>query len=270
MKAFAQTKYLGSSLTNGQATHVGKCITNYDNLGYVAGTSSDVFNEVCEALPQVNSTTVLAETLEAVLAFVEDSTERDLYAVYPNPFYKFSGSSLVESEVELNLVDGGEAGQNVPLWPFIQDARCVDVVIVSDNSADTDINFPNGTELHMTYLQAQLQGLTKMPFIPEPGVFIDEGLDKNATFFGCYDDSVITIVYLPNQDYDYASNTSTSMLEYTDTQLAGMISDGNLIATQGGDAEWPTCLGCAIMKKTGETLPEACTACFDKYCYVES
>ena len=46
-----------------------------------------------------------------------------------------------------------------------------------------------------------------------------------------------------------------------------MIANGVQIATLGGDPEWPTCLACGIMKKSGEKLPEACEACIKKYCY---
>ncbi|KAG9578368.1 hypothetical protein KCU77_g11523, partial [Aureobasidium melanogenum] len=56
-------------------------------------------------------------------------------------------------------------------------------------------------------------------------------------------------------------------IETSEAQTAGIIANGNAIATQDGDAQWPVCLGCAIMKKTGAALPDACTACFDKYCY---
>lgn len=267
VEAFVQTAYLGSDLTDGSATTSGVCTSNYDNLGYIAGTSSDVFNEVCGIIPAINSSSNLATTLEAMVARVHDAVERDLFAVYPNPFYKYSSSSLVTSEAELHLADGGEAGQNNPIWPFIHDARSVDVLIVSDNSADTDSNFPNGTEIRVTYEQAQAQGLTKMPYIPDVATFVSQGLNERAVFFGCDDYDALTIVYLPNHDYSYDSNKSTAMLQYSKTQTDDMIANGNLIATQGGNASWPVCLGCAIMKKTNETLPSDCTSCFDTYCY---
>ncbi|KAL1305897.1 hypothetical protein AAFC00_004042 [Neodothiora populina] len=265
--AFVETAYLGSSLSNGLPTAAGVCISNYDNLGYIAGTSSDVFNSLCDIIPPINSTTNLTTTLEAIVADVHDAVERDLYAVYPNPFYKYSTSSLVEAQEELHLVDGGEGLQNMPIWPFIQDARKIDVLIISDSSADSNSNYPNGTEIRTTYEQAQSQGLTRMPFIPDVDTFVSAGLNKRATFFGCDNDDVVTIIYLPNNDYSYASNTSTFMIQYTPTETRDMIANGNLVATQNGDADWPTCVGCAIMKKTGEALPSACTACFDTYCY---
>ena len=49
--------------------------------------------------------------------------------------------------------------------------------------------------------------------------------------------------------------------------VTGMIANGQQIATKGGDANWPTCLACGIMQKTGGALPAACTACLQQYCY---
>ena len=202
-----------------------------------------------------------------MLEKIHDPTERDLFAVYPNPFYKYPNSSLVSAMSELNLVDGSEGGQNIPIWPLIQEARQVDVLIVSDNSADTSDNFPNGTEIYTTFQQAQAANLTRMPFIPSVDTFITEGLNKRATFFGCDDAKAVTIIYLPNNDYTYASNVTTLDLRYKKSQTKAMIANGNRIATQDDDKKWPTCFGCAVMKKSGSRLPSACTACFDKYCY---
>lgn len=46
-----------------------------------------------------------------------------------------------------------------------------------------------------------------------------------------------------------------------------MIANGAQVADQGGDAQWAGCLACGIMAKSGETLPDECTACLEKYCY---
>lgn len=126
--AFTQTKYLGSSLSNGSATIPGVCTVDYDNLGYILGTSSNLFNEVCSVIPAVNSTSNLETTLEAIVAQAHTPVLRDLYAAYKNPFYKYSASPLVSAQSELDLVDGGEAGQNNPLWPLLH-YRNVSVVL---------------------------------------------------------------------------------------------------------------------------------------------
>jgi lysophospholipase len=266
--AFTQSAFLGSNLTNGQPTVKGKCVGNFDNMGYIVGTSSTLFSEIC--LPIVdNPDNDLFTALEDLLASGLSNSERFEFAVYPNPFYKYTTSTLVNTQKELHLVDGGTSNQNNPIWPFIQPARSslVDVLIVNDNSADTADNWPNGTEIYNTYVQAQAKGLTRMPVIPPVSTFVAKGLNKKAAFFGCNDNSKTTIIYLPNNKYTYQSNVPTAQETYEPNETAGMIGNGNAIATQNGTAGWPACLACGIMKKSGATLPASCTACFTQYCY---
>jgi lysophospholipase len=104
-------------------------------------------------------------------------------------------------------VDGGEALQNNPIFPLLQPARNVSVILVNDNSNDAG-GWPNGTEILTTYVQSFNHGLTRMPFIPSVETFISQGLNKRATFFSCNATDKITIVYLPNSEYTFASNTS--------------------------------------------------------------
>jgi lysophospholipase len=106
-----------------------------------------------------------------------------------------------------------------------------------------------------------------MPVIPPSSTFVSEGLNKHATFFGCNSTDTLTIIYLPNVNYTYDSGQSTERLQYSSSDTDAMIANGNAIGTQNNDPNWPTCLGCGIVKKTGDTLPSACTACFTKYCY---
>ena len=224
--AFTQTRYLGSSLSNGAPTTsaaAGSCIVNYDNLGYALGTSSNLFNELCTFLPTpTNSTTSsLDDNLAAIVADAHNLSTRDLYAVYPNPFFNYAASTAVSAQKTLYLVDGGEANQNNPIFPLLQPARGVDVIVVNDNSADTSDNFPDGSEILTTYQQAQMSGLTKMPFIPSVATFAAEGLTKRPVFFGCGDASVLTVVYLPNVNYTYPSNTPTSKLQYDKSETVG-------------------------------------------------
>ena len=262
--AFTLTAYLGSSVSNGKPS---KCYINYDNLGYVLGTSSNLFNEACVVTPASNSSSDIDQDIAALLNKVHSLTFRDEFAVYPNPFYQYTGSPTVSSQPSLYLVDGGESGQNNPIWPFIQPARSVDVLIVNDNSADTSDNWPNGTEIYETYQQAQADGLGRMPVIPPVSTFISEGLNKRPVFFGCNTPNTLTIVYIPNSQYTFPSNEPTFKLQYSKSDTDAMIANGVQIITKGGDAGWPTCLACAVVKKTGGTLPSACTACFSTYCY---
>lgn len=235
--------------------------------GYILGTSSNVFNELCTTFPSITKVPGLISTLSAIISQLHTLTFMDEYATYPNPFYKYTHSSLVSGQTSLTLVDGGESHQNNPLFPLLQPARSIGVILVNDNSADTTTNYPDGSELYQTYLQAQLAGLTKMPVIPPTSTFVARGLNQRPTFFGCNDASKITIVYLPNFNYTYPSGQSTAKVEYTPAETAGMILNGGQVATDGGNVGFPTCLACAIVKKSGGKLPAACASCFSTFCY---
>jgi lysophospholipase len=201
-----------------------------------------------------------------------------------SPFYNCTSSTLVSSSPELHLVDGGEALQNNPIWPFLHRSS-VDVLIVNDNSADTSAsypnestsasypdestsaNYPNGTELITTYVQAVSAGLTRMPVNPSVDTFISQGLNVRPTFFGCNAKGKMTIVYLPNTNYTYNSGQSTAKLEYTEAETRAMIGNGVQIGSFGGSATWAGCLGCGIMAKSGVTLPKTCKTCLAEFCY---
>lgn len=276
ISAFTPTKYLGTSLSDGQPTLANSCVVNYDNLGYILGTSSTLFNEGCAPVTTAaNSTTGINQDLAEMVLQVHSFSNRDEFAVFPNPFYNYNSTTgvpnsanVVWTQQELRLVDGGEALQNNPIWPFLQPARGVDVMIVNDNSADSN-NFPNGSEILTTYVQSQSHNLTRMPYIPSVDTFISQGLNTRATFFGCNDTDKVTIVYVPNVNITYQSNTPTAKLQYSVAETEGMIGNGVAVANQGGEQGWATCLGCAIMMKTETKLPTECQACFQKHCYYQ-
>ncbi|KAM3416900.1 Lysophospholipase [Cercospora zeina] len=269
VSAFASTKYMGSDFTNGQPAKAGKCIEHYDSLGYIFGTSSDIFVAACAALTPSNSNNAeLSQFLQSIISVTKRPAFQDLFGIYPNPFFNYSRSTTVTNNKLITMADGGSAGQNVPIWPFIQPARPVDILIANDNSADTTDNFPNGTEIRQTYENAQAAGLTRMPFIPDVAEFVSQGLNKRATFFGCDEPDTVFIIYLPNVNYTFPSNQPTSKIQYSSEETDGMIRNGNAIATQNGDANWGLCFACGIKARDGsDASPEGCEACFQKYCY---
>lgn len=274
VNAFIQTKYLGTSLSNGKPKRL-ICQTNFDNIGFIMATSSDVFNELCNTFPGTVSLPAglpadlssLPAILSSLINQTHHLTSLDEYANYPNPFYQYTHSSLITNQKTLALVDGGESHQNNPLFPFLQPVRGIDVILVNDNSADTAANFPDGSHLYQTYIQAQQADLTKMPAIPRSSVFLSKGYNIRPTFFGCNDNDKVTIIYLPNHNYTFQSGQSTFKLQYTPAETHGMIKNGGQVATFGGNATFPTCLGCTIVKKTSIALPGVCQKCFEDFCY---
>lgn len=77
----------------------------------------------------------------------------------------------------------------------------------------------------------------------------------------------MTIIYLPNHNYTFPSGESTEKVQYSPSETMGMISNGQQVATYGGNGGFAECLGCAVVKKTGEGLPSGCQACFTTFCY---
>ena len=268
--AFVVSEYLGTKFSNGAPN--GSCITHYDQLGYVLGTSSNVFGAVCSAVPADNSTAAtqlaLVENFAELVAPDQPGVpEMDIFGLYPNPFHNFPSSPHVAAQTTLELVDGGVGVgfQGNPIWPFLH--RDIDVIIVNDNSADTVGNFPNGSEILHTYEAAVAAGLTRMPVIPSVATFVSEELNVKPTFFGCNTNDTATIIYIPNFNYTFPSGEPTAKIQYFVNETDGMIANGVEIANYGGKADWPLCLACGIMKKSGESLPAGCAACFTEYCY---
>ncbi|KAK6456813.1 acyl transferase/acyl hydrolase/lysophospholipase [Scheffersomyces xylosifermentans] len=168
LRAFIPIKFLGTKLTNGKSTlrignsNMSKCISGFDNVGFLTGTSSSLFNHifvyVYQLLMNIKSDTSLA--IEKILkpfglssefnSLVDPQLHPD-YALYsPNPFYGYTnrenrGRSVSENK-HLYLVDGGDDGQNIPFQPFLVSAREVDLIIALDVTADM-FNYPNGTTL---------------------------------------------------------------------------------------------------------------------------
>ena len=126
VSAFAVTKYMGTNMNNGKPVDSSSCTQHYDNIGYVLGTSSDVFNGVlgdaCGTITPSNDTSDLPGVLEGIVTESHPAAEDDQFGLYPNPFYHYKGSSLIENEQDLALSDGGEAGQNIPVSCHINKA----------------------------------------------------------------------------------------------------------------------------------------------------
>ncbi|KAL3462368.1 lysophospholipase catalytic domain-containing protein [Aspergillus heterothallicus] len=278
--AFAPMEYLGSDFSNGQVSSNGTCVRGFDNAGFVMGTSSSLFNQFILRLNGTDIPDTLKSVLTSILEGIGEAN--DDIAAYPNPFHSYSNTNASIARLsELNIVDGGEDGQNIPLHPLTQPNRHVDVIFAIDSSADTN-NWPNGVSLVKTYERSlNSTGVgngTAFPSVPDTNTFINLGLNKRPTFFGC-DAQNLTgpaplVVYIPNAPYSHWSNTSTFDLSYSDEDRDAMILNGYNVATRANsteDSEWPACVGCAILSRSADRtdtqLPDVCTRCFSSYCW---
>ncbi|KAI1496137.1 lysophospholipase [Biscogniauxia marginata] len=281
---FAPTRYVGSNFSDGIVPDDGHCVRGFDQFSFVMGTSSSLFNAfLTQDLSSYGVPSFVSDAVQSALSGI--SRDDDDIAVWrPNPFYNYnSGSNGNAGEQQLTLADGGLDLQNIPLHPLIQPERAVDVIFAVDSSADTTYNWPNGTALRASYDRSReaIANGTAFPRVPDAETFINLGLNRRPTFFGC-DMSEFSssshvpplIVYVPNTPYTTYSNASTLDPSYTDEERNLIIENGFNVATMGNatvDAEWPRCAACAVLsrslERTATAVPAACQACFDRYCW---
>jgi len=279
--AFAPLEYVGSNFSAGVVPDDGMCVRGFDQAGYIMGTSSTLFNEALLTINQSSLPDFVSSIFTSILTDLGEDMN-DVAQWQPNPFYNYNNDTNRNAQsMQLTLTDGGEDGQNVPLYPLIQPQRNVDVIFAIDSSADTNYNWPNGTSLVATYersLNNTIENGTAFPSIPDQNTFVNLGLNTRPTFFGCNSSNITgdapLVVYVPNAPYIFQSNVTTFNLSYTDSQRNALIRNGYDVATLGNgtlDAEWPTCVACAVLsrslERTGTTVPSACESCFSKYCW---
>ena len=284
---FVPLEFLGSNFSNGVLADDQQCVRGFDNVGYVMGTSSSLFNQF---LLQLNQTSIpqVAKNFVGKILNAVDQANNDIADYSPNPFYGYhnSSSTTTSQQRNLHLVDGGEDLENIPLHPLIQPNRHIDVIFAVDSSADTPNYWPNGTALVATYQRSILSSSsssnlangTSFPSIPDQNTFVNLGLNTRPTFFGCNSSNTSTIsplvVYIPNSPYSYHSNLSTFDPAYNNTERDAIVMNGYDVATMGNgsvDATWTTCVGCAVLsrslERTGTVVPGVCGECFRRFCW---
>ncbi|KAF2768147.1 FabD/lysophospholipase-like protein [Teratosphaeria nubilosa] len=246
IEAFVNTTYLGTNIV--ETRPVGnECTQGFDNLGFVTGSTSNVLLIVCSVSLPTGSTEITT---------MENTT---LVSSLPLLRGDMFSSPLVVNETQLSLNDGGRADNELALYPMLRPERDIDVSPT-----------PNRYSLTATYNMSLASNLTKMPYIPLLSTFATDNMSMQTKFFGCDEPDAITIIWIPLVSWvsPNCCNLSTFDLEHSYKTTDTLIRNGGLMATQGGDAEWPVCLACAIMKKASpENLPGACEECFQRYCY---
>ncbi|EGO02345.1 hypothetical protein SERLA73DRAFT_104762 [Serpula lacrymans var. lacrymans S7.3] len=277
LSAFTPTKYLGTQNTS-------VCVTGYDQSSFVAGSSSELFNEY-------NLTNILNATLGSVISVFEsllpqEGVELDV-ASWPNAFYGVSPDTFIDSnQKNLNLVDGGEDGEVIPIQPLLVKTRDVDVIVAIDATSDVN-NFADGSSLIATQNRTTFFP-SAYSFPPVPNTlseFTAQNLSTRPTFFGCNTSTTAPLViYLANGGPPHngeapLTNTSTAQISYQAAQIQAMLDQTFLITTQGypansseaEDPEWPACLACAVVdrarNRTGVDRSGVCASCFERYCW---
>ncbi|KAK9456075.1 lysophospholipase catalytic domain-containing protein [Dipodascopsis uninucleata] len=279
LPAFVSMRYLGTPMINGSKADDSGCTVGFDNAGFIAGTSSSLFN-----FSPLNSSSIQSFLFPASVITDLSGPGNDtkgVAAFQPNPFFGVPGAYSKDS-VLLPMSDGGEDGQDIPLSPLLVTERHLDIIFAVDASGDTANTWPSGLSLGTTYERIALRNTTvplKMPDVPDSNSFLGLGLAHRPTFFGCdasnFSDPVPPIiVYYANQPYSYMANTSTLQISYSTEEIADMITNGYNMATQGNGtlaSDWPTCVGCAIIhrefQRRGLEPLSACKQCMSDYCW---
>ncbi|PWN22916.1 hypothetical protein BCV69DRAFT_234942, partial [Microstroma glucosiphilum] len=280
IQAFVPIDVLGSNISNGEIT---RCVEGFENFGWVVGTSASLFNGALIDLLEDDGNSIIKSAIESVLQDI-GSQDNDVSQV-PNPFANYSNNELASQEL-ITMVDGGLDNQNVPLWPLLQPARQLDFILALDASADTTLYWPNGSSLYQVTLRAQSGVYPEIPspYFPSTNTFVNRGLNTRPVFFGCNASNATNagtaargfeapiVAYVPNYPYTYLTNFSTYQLAYNATEAQGMLDNGVVLASLGGNnATWSQCLACGMLERSwarsGVSRPEACTTCMNTYCW---
>lgn len=267
---FTPIEYLGTQMNNGQPN--GTCYKGFDQLSFVMGTSSTLFNAGILQLAQAesNALTDLAKDILKEVAMDQNDVSQ-----VPN--FARGYPSVLSNLPYLTMIDAGETNQNIPIDPLLMPARNVDAIIALDNSADTTYSYPNGSSLWTTYQRTlEFQRLydirIRMPPVPSTAGFVNDGLNQRPVFFGCNETETPIIVYIPHYPWTYYSNSSTFQLEYdTPSALAQMQNAMRSMTLNGTVPEWPKCLACALTDRakgyTSANRSADCAQCFDQWCW---
>ncbi|KAK5714468.1 hypothetical protein LTR15_010650 [Elasticomyces elasticus] len=268
--SFVQMAFLGSSLSNGVVAQGSRCTRGFDRLDFITASTSNIFGFLCGPLyAGATAFAQLADALQNALLEAAGIATTELFNVIPNPFRGYSRATAVAGAKFLTLGDGDLSLQNNPVFPFLKPERNVSVLIVAETCNENATNsLCTGLSLYNTYLQSKVQGLPKMPTIPTESTFIAQSLGSQARFFGCRQPNALTIIWLPLVAYSStaAQDVSTFDIQINEETTDAAIRNGNLVATQGDDPQWPMCLACAITTKSGRPLLAGCDACLNKYC----
>ncbi|KAL8278873.1 hypothetical protein RQP46_008744 [Phenoliferia psychrophenolica] len=147
LMAHIPVEFAGSYANNGTVT---SCWEGVQNAGFVVGTSAALFNNLEVNTTVFNNITKAAEAIYGLFYLTntsssgltsESETGEDDFTVakWGNSFYNFTPSDSVAFESAQNsvlqLTDGSENLENIPLSPLLVKARGQDLILAVDGSA---------------------------------------------------------------------------------------------------------------------------------------
>lgn len=142
LQALIPVEYTGTQLNNGSPANSSACVRDFDSASFFMGTSAALFNAVQQEVQNPVFTQLIQRLLGDITDIQATTESVALVANYPNSFQNFqpSGGFSFESSGNdiLQLTDGGENGENVPISPLLIPAREIDFILAADASADTE------------------------------------------------------------------------------------------------------------------------------------
>ncbi|VZH92380.1 unnamed protein product [Fusarium fujikuroi] len=299
VQAFIQTKFLGTSMTEGKPQNKSECVQGFDKLTLMQGTTANAFTawfidsfygipvfakrwlgKRQKVNPDINDVPVpkdqydnpLVQLVNETAMYFDLTFNESLWATYPNPFEDYNDD--MKGVSELLLVDGSLTLESNPLRPLIIPERKLDLIIVYEASSDAPNSWVNGSNLINTALSAS-QGNIPFPKIPDVNTIVAQNLSFQPTFFGCNaSSSTPLLLWLPNAPWTGYTNYSYTQTQFTPNQVDIALENAFQVATYGNgsvDENWPACLACAAIKGSLRRLdieiPKQCEECFERHCW---
>ncbi|KAM0084035.1 hypothetical protein ACKRZS_003756 [Fusarium odoratissimum] len=299
VQAFIQTKFLGTSMSEGRPQNKSECVQGFDKLTLMQGTTANAFTawfidsfygipvfakrwleKRQKVNPDINDIPIPKDQYDNPLVQLTNMTaeyfdltfNESLWATYPNPFEDYNED--MKGVSELLLVDGSLTLESNPLRPLIIPDRKLDLIIVYEASSDAPNSWVNGTNLINTALTAS-QGNIPFPKIPDVNTIVAQNLSFQPTFFGCNaSSSTPLLLWLPNAPWTGYTNYSYAQTQFTTNQVDIALENAFQVATYGNgsvDENWPACLACAAIKGSLRRLdiemPKQCEQCFERHCW---
>ncbi|TXC05679.1 hypothetical protein FocTR4_00010760 [Fusarium oxysporum f. sp. cubense] len=299
VQAFIQTKFLGTSMSEGKPQNKSECVQGFDKLTLMQGTTANAFTawfidsfygipvfakrwleKRQKVNPDINDIPIPKDQYDNPLVQLTNMTaeyfdltfNESLWATYPNPFEDYNED--MKGVSELLLVDGSLTLESNPLRPLIIPDRKLDLIIVYEASSDAPNSWVNGTNLINTALTAS-QGNIPFPKIPDVNTIVAQNLSFQPTFFGCNaSSSTPLLLWLPNAPWTGYTNYSYAQTQFTTNQVDIALENAFQVATYGNgsvDENWPACLACAAIKGSLRRLdiemPKQCEQCFERHCW---
>ncbi|OAP62721.1 hypothetical protein AYL99_01948 [Fonsecaea erecta] len=310
VQAFMPTQFLGTAMNNGTPARAStnSCVNGFDKVTFAQGSTGGAWNFwLIDAFynialfykkrsllaaegptPSIPIPPSQSQNPDVILVnetatLFNQTFNQSLWGTYPNPFHNYN--KKMQGETELLIVDGSETGETIPLRSLIVPQRKVDFILAFDSSGEEpDNNWVNGTTFGMSAAAAKLHDIP-FPEVPDPASFVNLGLNRYPTFFGCNASaSTPLVLYIPNAPWSAYSNYSYTVPSFTDNQLDLVFNNslntvtfglGQLDGVRGQGSTppppFPACIACGLIYKSllrvGEPLPATCQACFSAHCW---